>query len=169
MERVALGDREAFTPLFRALKPRVHVLCRALLRHEQDAEDAMQLAMEKIFSRASTYERGKSVTPWALAIAAWECRGFRQKRRRRREEELDQTTLTMLSGPDLDQDIVRAELSRAASAALETLSEQDREVLVATFWDEASIAGVTPATLRKRRERALDRMRVAFRRLYGLD
>jgi RNA polymerase sigma-70 factor (ECF subfamily) len=64
---------------------------------------------------------------------------------------------------------VRAELSRAASAALETLSEQDREVLVATFWDEASIAGVTPATLRKRRERALDRMRVAFRRLYGLD
>jgi len=47
------------------------------------------------------------------------------------------------------------------------LSDPDREVLVATFADESlSISG---ATLRKRRERALRRLRDAFRRLYGFD
>jgi RNA polymerase sigma-70 factor (ECF subfamily) len=56
---------------------------------------------------------------------------------------------------------------RAAIAALGELSEADRETLIATFWDEA--ASVSGATLRKRRERALDRLKKTFRRLYGLD
>ena len=40
------------------------------------------------------------------------------------------------------------------------------EDLVATLLDETTASG---ATLRKRRERALDRLRASFRRLYGLD
>jgi RNA polymerase sigma-70 factor (ECF subfamily) len=47
------------------------------------------------------------------------------------------------------------------------LAETDRETLLATFLDEATSVG--GATLRKRRERALDRLRTSFRRLYGLD
>lgn len=47
------------------------------------------------------------------------------------------------------------------------LSDSDRETLAATFWDEApSVQG--PA-LRKRRERALGRLRATFRKIYGLD
>jgi len=41
----------------------------------------------------------------------------------------------------------------------------DRETLTATFWEEA--ATTSGATLRKRRERALDRLRESFRKLYG--
>ncbi len=168
MERVADGDRAAFTPLFRALEPRVRALCRALLRHEQDAEDAVQLAMEKIFVRAADYERGRRVMPWALAIAAWECRGLRQKRARRRERALE-VEGPFTAGADFDREATQAELARVARSALDSLSEADREVLFATFWDEAALAGVAGATVRKRRERALARLRSAFRRLYGLE
>jgi RNA polymerase sigma-70 factor (ECF subfamily) len=49
---------------------------------------------------------------------------------------------------------------------MEGLSEADRETLLASFWDEAS--DVSGATLRKRRERAVKRLRDAFRRLYGI-
>ena len=59
------------------------------------------------------------------------------------------------------------QLVAAALTALGTLSEADQEALVATYWETA--ASVGGATLRKRRERALDRLRGAFRRLYGLD
>lgn len=54
---------------------------------------------------------------------------------------------------------------QAALAAMNELSELDRETLLATFLDESATA--SGATLRKRRERALDRLRRAFRRIYG--
>jgi RNA polymerase sigma-70 factor (ECF subfamily) len=56
---------------------------------------------------------------------------------------------------------------KAAMNAMGTLSDTDREALVSTFWEEA--ASVRGAMLRKRRERALGRLREAFKRLYGLD
>ena len=63
--------------------------------------------------------------------------------------------------------MAQRELVRAALAAMGELSTEDRETLVATFWEEA--ASVTGATFRKRRERALKRLRDTFKRLYGLD
>ena len=57
-------------------------------------------------------------------------------------------------------------LVSAALTALGELSGMDRETLVATFWDEAPPA--SGPTMRKRRERALKRLRTAFRRLYGI-
>ena len=63
--------------------------------------------------------------------------------------------------------LAQRELMQAAVAALGELSPEDQEALVATFWEEAT--NVTGATLRKRRERALKRLRDTFKRLYGLD
>lgn len=39
----------------------------------------------RLFERASSYERGRDVVSWALAICAWECRTIRTRSRRRRE------------------------------------------------------------------------------------
>jgi RNA polymerase sigma-70 factor, ECF subfamily len=61
---------------------------------------------------------------------------------------------------------VRRELVQAAVGALGELSPEDREALIATYWEEA--ASVSGAALRKRRERALKRLRDTFKRLYGL-
>jgi len=163
--RLADGDRSAFTPVFEILWSPTLRLCMSMLKHEPDAADAAQQAMEKIFARASDYDRAHPAMPWALAIAAWECRTIARKRHRRREASEDTA-----AGPSFDgaeDELVRRDLTRAALEALGQLSESDRETLVATFWDEA--ASVSGATLRKRRERALDRLRGAFRRLYGLD
>ena len=66
-----------------------------------------------------------------------------------------------------DDDYARDELVRAAVEVMGTLSDTDKETLLSTFWEEA--ASVGGATLRKRRERALSRLRDAFRRLYGID
>ena len=51
--------------------------------------------------------------------------------------------------------------------AMGTLSDADQETLVSTYWETAP-AG-SGATFRKRRERAITRLRDAFRRIYGLD
>jgi RNA polymerase sigma-70 factor (ECF subfamily) len=164
MTRLAEGDRSAFAGVFEALWGPVFRLCRSILGSEADADDAAQEAMKKVLERASDYDPTRPAMPWAIAIAGWECKTVMRRRTRRRE--VDDSGLD-LSGEHAEEDFVERDLAQAALAALGELSESDREVLVATFWDEA--ASVSGATLRKRRERALDRFKKTFRRLYGLD
>jgi RNA polymerase sigma-70 factor (ECF subfamily) len=166
MARLADGDRSVFSKVFRELWTPTERLCNSLLRNEADGADAAQQAMAKILERASDYDRSRPAIPWALAIAAWECRTLRRKRARRHETP-EEDSLGEPSGEDEESQTVRRDLVHAAWSAVDTLSDVDRETLVATFLEEAST--VSGATLRKRRERALSHLRDAFRRLYGLD
>lgn len=119
--------------------------------------------MEKILTRASEYDRTRPAAPWALGVAAWECRTLRARTRRRREVPDDD--LPQLRAEALAEDeLIRRELETAAVAVLQDLSPNDRAALVAAFWEEARSAA-SPAA-RKRRQRALERLRAAFRRLY---
>jgi RNA polymerase sigma-70 factor (ECF subfamily) len=163
--RLAEGDRSAFTRVFQILRPPVLRLCTSLLKNEADAADAAQQAMEKVLTRCSQYDRRRPALPWALAIAAWECRTLLRKKSRRRELSEEQAPEPLVEGSE--DELAERQLMRAAVDALGELSGQDRDVLVATYWEEAP--SVSGATLRKRRERALKRLRDAFRRLYGLD
>lgn len=165
MTRVANGEREACDPLFRELWPIMVRFCGALLKHPADAQDAAQQAMLKIFTRAGDYDRTRAALPWALGIASWECRTLRKKRQRRREAVLEPSAPA--ANTVTESDFARQDLEQAAVEALGTLADRDREALHAAFWDEDTAAG--GATQRKRKERALTRLRDAFRRLYGLD
>lgn len=162
MARLADGDRGVFTRVFELLHGPIHRMCISLLKHDADAADAAQEAMQKIFVRASDYDKERPAMPWAMAIAAWECRTLARKRTRRRE--VDEAGAEAASAHP-EAELVHRNLGAAALAALGELSEADRETLLATFWEEA--ASVSGATLRKRRERALDRLRKTFRRIYG--
>ena len=140
-------------------------LCSAMLKNEADAADATQQALEKVLTRCSEYDRRRPALPWALAIAAWECRTLMRKRSRRRELPEEQAPEALATGSE--EDLAQRQLMGAAIDALGELSAEDREALIATFWEEA--ASVSGATLRKRRERALKRLRDTFKRLYGLN
>lgn len=164
MARLASGEREVFAQVFEALWPPIHCLCLSLLGSEADASDAAQEAMTKILVRASDYDKARPAMPWAMAIAGWECRTIARKRTRRREAAEPPTER---AGRDPEEDFVQRNLTAAALDALGELSHTDRETLMGTFWEEA--ASVSGATLRKRRERAIDRLRKSFRRMYGLD
>jgi RNA polymerase sigma-70 factor (ECF subfamily) len=163
MARLADGDRSVFDEVFRRLWPPTLRLCSSLVRDEDDGADAAQQAMVKILERASDYDQKRPALPWALAIAAWECRSLNRWRDRRREA--PDEAVERASGGAGEDDLVNRDLLRAALASLGELSELDKETLLATFWDEGSSA--SGATLRKRRERALARLKASFRRLYG--
>jgi RNA polymerase sigma-70 factor (ECF subfamily) len=120
--------------------------------------------MEKILARASSYDVNRPAMPWALAIAAWECRTLRQARRRRRETPDELVKEPMSSGTE--EEMAQRDLTHAALEALGQLSPADKETLLATFWEES--ASTSGATFRKRRERAVHRLRDAFRRIYGI-
>jgi RNA polymerase sigma-70 factor (ECF subfamily) len=165
MARLADGDRAAFTAVFQTLWLPILRLCSGMLKNEADAKDATQQAMAKILSRASDYDRARPTLPWALALGAWECRTILRSRFRRREVG-DETAHEQTTAASED-DVVQKNLIEAALGAMGRLSDSDKETLLSTFWDEG--ASVKGPTLRKRRERALERLRSTFRRIYGLD
>ena len=129
MHRLASGDRSAFTPLFRALwGPTLH-LCQRLVPHSDDAVDAAQTSMLRLFERAAEYDVQRPALPWALGIAAWECRTLRTRRQRSREVS---EPVGVDDGGAAAQEVEQRELTEAALHALGTLSEVDQRTLLAS-------------------------------------
>jgi RNA polymerase sigma-70 factor (ECF subfamily) len=178
MVRLADGDRSVLPGVFNALWPPVRRMCHALLKNEADAEDGAQQAMLKIMSRASDYDSTRRALPWALCIASWECRSIARKRQRRREFSVADAKNPIEWVPTEESNPERLsqehELSTAVLAAMGELSETDRNALLGAFWDEAASAVPNTntkdktATERKRRQRAIERLRAALRRIYDV-
>jgi RNA polymerase sigma-70 factor (ECF subfamily) len=162
LARLADGDRAAFRPVFELAWPRVRQLAARLLPDGGEAEDAAQLALIKVFERAGEYDRGRDALAWIVAIAGWECLTLRRKRLRRREAAGE--VLAGLAAPEADAEtqLVAAELEAAAVAVLGQLRAEDRVTLRQALFGEGE-RGVKPATFRKRMERALGRLRAAWR------
>ena len=164
MGKLADGDRAAFSPLFRALWTPALKVCQRLVHGEADAADAAQTAMMKILERAGEYDKQRPALPWALGIAAWECRTLMKKQQR---QKVAAEAPELSDGGSTADEVEQKLLVSAAMHAMGELSKADQDTLTATYWDTAAAVG--GATFRKRRERALTRLRDTFRRLYGLD
>ena len=175
MRRLADGDRSAFEPVYASLWAPLRAFCRRALGSSRglgagdahaDAEDAAQHALLKVFDRASTFEPDRDALTWALALAAWECRTVRKRHARSREVGSEAAEAHADPAPSPERRVIDAELEAAAIEVLGTLSDADRDTLRLTMSDDAP-EGVAGATFRKRRERAMSRLREAWRRVYG--
>lgn len=82
---LARGERAAFDPLFRRLWPLLRGFAGRCLP-AQEAEDAAQEALLRVFHRASEFDARRDALSWILGIAAWQIRTRRTQARRRREE-----------------------------------------------------------------------------------
>lgn len=172
LRRLADGDRSAFGPVFSSLWPVLRAYAARALGDGPDAEDAAQCALLKLFSQACDFEPGRRALPWALAIVAWECRTVRKRRGRGREVPEEAGAAVPSDDASPEDATGDRELVQIARDALAELPVGDRQTLALSFGEafaervDASEA-VGAAALRKRKERALGRLRAAFRRLYG--
>jgi len=168
MARVADGDRTLIEPLFRALWPLVHSYCQRALGSGADADDAAQQAMEKVFAEVVRYDKTRRAVPWAIAIAVWECRTVRRRQHRTRTVPIDAAANASAPGRTPEEAIIVGDLLDGVGIAFDQLSSVDREVLRLTFEQDIEAHTATSGpTLRKRRERAIGRLRETWRRLYG--
>ncbi len=160
LERLADGDREAFHPLFLRLWPLLRGFAGRCLP-PAEAEDAAQEALLRVFARAAEFDRGRDALSWVLGIAAYEIRTLRQRRRRRREHDDGALATRADPRPSPEDTAVAADLERTLGAALATLRPGDAETLLAYARGERP--DLPGPTFRKRVERALRRLRGAWR------
>jgi RNA polymerase sigma factor (sigma-70 family) len=161
--RFADGDRSAIDELVARLWPVLLDFARRGLAHEQDAEDVAQNVFVRLCTRITEFDRQRDGLSWAFGIASYEV--MSQRRRKTRRREVPDGALQAL--PDettsVDEILVRAELLQALDQALGELTPHDCELLEGVMAN----AEVSGPTLRKRRQRALGRLRLAWRTLYG--
>ena len=68
------GDAVAMRRLVDLYAPRVFGLCCRMLGHRQDAEDAAQETMVRMFKSLDKWDDSRPFEPWLLAIAGNRCR-----------------------------------------------------------------------------------------------
>jgi RNA polymerase sigma-70 factor (ECF subfamily) len=125
-----------------------------------DAEDLAQQTLLKIFFRISEFNTSRDGVAWAFGIAIYEVRTLRRKRQRRREIAADAVGRIADRRPSPEAVLIETDLRRALAESLGELSDADRAVLLPEGPVEITVSA---AAWRKRRQRALARLRSVWR------
>jgi RNA polymerase sigma factor (sigma-70 family) len=166
--RLASGDRAALPQAFRILHPMIQRFCEKLLGRGSDADDATQQSLECVFEQIGAYDVTRPALPWVYAIASWEVKTIRRRTWRSDERKAS------VSDDDLTgeiQDPETAAMSKQFLAAvmelIDTLPAMDRQTLRETLERELAAESTSPsdAAFRKRKERALQKIRALLRNL----
>ena len=72
-ERVAVGDQRAFEEVYRRYHQQIFRYCRSILRHEEDARDALQNTMAKALRALPGDGREIRLKAWLYRVAHNEC------------------------------------------------------------------------------------------------
>ena len=149
--RAAAGDDDAFDKLYVRYQPRLEAYCRSIVRHDEDARDAVQNAMTKALVALRRDTDPANVQGWLFRIAHNEAISL--FRRRRPTSELVDVVYDGRPGPASDL-LLREELraTLAGVRALPTNLQHPlllRELAGLSYGQVAEVVGGTPAAARK--------------------
>jgi RNA polymerase sigma factor (sigma-70 family) len=162
-------DEASFHALVRRHGPMVLDVCRAVLRHEADAEDAFQATFLVLAREAGSIRRSAALGSWLHGVAyrtALKAQAMSAKRRAHEARAASREALPA-------QDLSWGEAQRVLHEELSRLAERHRAALVLCYLqgktqdEAAAVLGLTKATLKRRLEqaRALLRTRLVRRGL----
>ena len=162
MTRLSDGDRSAFRPVFDLLHPLLQRFVSTQLG-PSESDDVAQQALLRIFERATEFDPAFDALSWAFGIAAYEVRTARKRTLRRREEPADALAghADPSAGPEAHAEL--QQLSAAVREVLGTMDAADLDTLARVACGER----LPGATFRKRVERALGRLRLAWSEKHG--
>src|SRR6476660_7733713 len=95
--RAARGDAAAFAAVYERHHKALYRYCRSIVRHEEDAQDALQSTMTRAYAALQERPHDFDLRPWRFRIAHNESVSI--LRRRRPTQELD-AELAALGGVD---------------------------------------------------------------------
>lgn len=137
LARVARGDRDAFALAFGKYAPKVKSYLIRLGAPVAIAEDLAQVAMVTVWRRAALYDAAKAkASTWIFVIA----RNSWIDKLRREKVELAYRNVSIVSEQSTqeapDDAAVRSQTENQVRAAMETLSEEQRQVVRLSFFED---------------------------------
>jgi RNA polymerase sigma-70 factor (ECF subfamily) len=159
--RVARGDVRAFESLFRRYRPRIRRFLELKTWRPQLIDEILNDTMLVIWRKAGTFNLRSTVSTWILGIALR--RGFKANLRSDRAVHLESEACS--AGCDLEEQVFRKEVRARLDRALESLSPEQRTVVVLTYFEGCSyreiaeLVGCPVATVKTRMFHARRRLK----------
>lgn len=125
VNRCLTGCPAAARELVERFRSDVLAVCRRLLSHEHDAEDAAQEVFIRVFRSLGRWDAARPLRPWVLGIAVNRCRTALGKRAKAPE-----LADYLHEAPDRRPADDSLELAREIRAAVDALRDEYREVFV---------------------------------------
>lgn len=166
VERVRVGDPEAFDELVRRHMTKAFSIAYRLLGHREDAEDLVQDAFMAALEKIDTFQTGRSFAPWLYKIVVNRGLNARKSRSLRRMDPLPPEGPAALGSPLLDAE--RDELRTSLSTAMAELPDRQRSVVQLveiegfTSTEVAEMLGLSDGTVRWHLHQARQRLRTAM-------
>lgn len=139
LARVAQGDREAFALAFAKFAPKVKSYLLRLGAPAAQAEDLAQDAMVSVWRRAASFDAAKAkASTWIFVIArnAWIDRLRREKVELAYRGVMDAPEDSSDEAPD--DAAVRVETEARMRAAMDDLTEEQKQVVRLSFFEDQS-------------------------------
>ena len=163
------GQRELFYELVRPCERRVYAAAFAILRNEQDAEDAAQEAMLKAFANIGQFRAEARFSTWLIQITVNEALMRRRRERavimqgidNHRDEDSEFAPRDFADWREIPSEALeRKEVRQHLAKALSTLDQKYREVFVLRDMEHLNIQetavalGISVASVKTRLLRA---------------
>ncbi len=168
VEAVQGGDAEAFSRLVTRYMEPAYAVSLSILRHEQDAEDAVQAAFIRALDRIGQLRPGSRFGPWFYRVLRSTCLNLRRRELLRSHSELPDAAS---SKDDPHREFERRAARDRVLDALAQLPERQRTAVLMydlEGYDHAEIAGVLEIAVGTSRAN-LHHGRQALRRILGGD
>lgn len=144
LKKIADGDRDAFTELYKIFQPRLIKFCSRMLKNDVAlAADMADEAMIEVWKSAGTFSGLSLPSTWIHSIARFRMIGYLRKNK----EILQDDNFEQLNIEDTDlqpeEEMVITERNEQLVENIGKLSEKHREVIELVYFRELSIRDIS--------------------------
>lgn len=178
LQRVALGDEQAFEELYALSSANLYGVLLRILRRPEWAQEALQDCFLKIWQRSETYlpERGAALT-WLMSLARYRALDLLRERQAEPGVQIELSAaeeaapLKFISPEQADEAwMPESEGSNRLSDCIQQLKEEERQCLLLVYYEGythlelAQLLCVPLGTIKSRVRRGLARLRECLKR-----
>ncbi|ANF97765.1 MULTISPECIES: RNA polymerase sigma factor [Paenibacillus] len=130
------GDRDALITLLREIEHHVYKTAYYILNNEQDALDAAQEALIRIYTKIGSYEEKAQFKTWVQRIVTNIC--IDKFRRSKPTVSIEEHEMVFEGHDDVEHEVMRAYTSKDVREAINQLPEHHRTVIVLRYIQDLS-------------------------------
>lgn len=130
------GDREALVTLLREIENHVYRTAYYILNNEQDALDASQEALIRIYTKIETYEEKAQFKTWVQRIVTNIC--IDKFRKTKPTVSIDEHEMIFQDKSSVEQDVISSFAMEEIKLAIEQLPEHHRTVVILRYLQDFS-------------------------------
>ncbi|OBY81036.1 RNA polymerase subunit sigma [Paenibacillus sp. KS1] len=130
------GDRDALITLLREIEQYVYRTAYYILNNEQDALDASQEALIRIYTKIQSYEEKAQFKTWVQRIVTNIC--IDKFRRTKPTVSIEEHNLTFLGNESVERDVLSSHAAHDIREAIDQLPEHHRAVVVLRYLQDFS-------------------------------